>query len=57
MILDDQNDFGVDFQLLRDKEQRPLRLGKPATNRSTAVAWLTQHDGGVNGEFKFDTGG
>lgn len=57
VTLDDQNDFGVDFQVLRDKNNVRFGWGNPRINPLNGGGAVDPNTGGVNGEFKFDTGG
>lgn len=57
VTLDDQNDFGVDFQLLRDKNNVRFGWGNPRINPLNGGGVVDPNTGGVNGEFQFDTGG
>ena len=55
--LDDENSFGVDFQLLRDKQNVRFGWGNPGINPLNGTGAINPANGGRVGEFQFDTGG
>lgn len=55
--LDDQFKFGVDFQLLRDKQHLRLGWNNPRLNPLNGSGTVNPATGGIVGEFAFDTGG
>lgn len=55
--LDDQFKFGVDFQLLRDREHVRFGLNSPRINPLNGSGTVNPATGGIVGEFAFDTGG
>jgi type IV pilus assembly protein PilQ len=55
--LNDQNQFGVDFQLLRDKSNVRFGLGSPRINPLEGGGQINPVTGGTIGEFDFDGGG
>lgn len=55
--LDDQFKFGVDFQLLRDKEHVRFGWNNPRINPLSGAGTVDPATGGIVGEFAFDSGG
>ncbi len=55
--LDDQFKFGVDFQLLRDREHVRFGWNNPRINPLNGSGTVNPATGGIVGEFAFDTGG
>lgn len=55
--LDDQFKFGVDFQLLRDREHIRFGWNNPRMNPLNGAGIVNPATGGLVGEFAFDTGG
>jgi type IV pilus assembly protein PilQ len=57
VALSDQNTFGVDFQLLRDKEHVRFGWGNPRITPLDGSGTTNPATGGKVGEFTFDPGG